>query len=221
MIKRGAKMGTYILGKKMAVGFLDNAREIIALATLFFIGLIVGTVVSVRLSEIQSGSVSEYMDCFFSAYTLQGADKGNVFKVSVLSNIKCLLMMCLPLFSAWLLPFLLAQIALKGFKIGFSVGFLTNVYGAFGVAVGFFSLFWHILFTLPILVLCGAKIMSFSLGLGGSIKGFSRFKSVNSRVYINLVGILLTAVLIIVLGGLFDGYAVTAITLSLCGILFI
>ncbi len=211
-------MGTNTVSKKLTAVFSENAREIVVLAALFFAGLAVGTAVSLKMSEAQSEAVAEYMECFFSAYTLQGADRGGVCMASVLNNIRCLLIMCIPLLSAWLIPFLAAQIALKGFKIGFSVGFLTAAYGIFGASVGFFSLFWQILFTLPALVLCGAKIMNFSFRLGGRIRGLSRFKNIGSEVYINLIFALISAVFVILAGGIFDGYAATAITLSLCGI---
>ena len=211
-------MGINTLDKKLAEVFSENAREIVVLTVLFFAGLAAGTVVSLRMSGAQHDAVSEYMDCFFSAYTLRGADRGNVCMASVANNIRCLLIMCIPLLSAWLTPFLAAQIALKGFKIGFSVAFLTGMYGFFGAAVGFFSLFWQILFTLPALVLCGAKIMNFSFRLGGGIIGFSRFKNIGNKVYINLIFALITAVFVILAGGIFDGYAAAAMTLSLCGI---
>lgn len=211
-------MNMSALSKRAVAGFSENNREITALAAVFFIGLTAGAIASVNLSGSQNSDISGYIDSFFSAYAFQGADKWSVCLNSIAHNVKPLLIMCISLVSVWLMPLLMAQFALRGFKMGFSISFLAHTYGLSGVIIGLPSFFWHILFTLPALIFCGAYMMKFSLKLKGGGRGFLRFKHVSGKVYIKLIAALIAAVVVIALGGLFDGYAATLITLSLCGI---
>ncbi len=135
---------------------------------IFVIGIVIGAMAVKTLPDEQKAELVGYLRIFFQGLTdpqNAGGDTQSLLAGVLLSNIKVIVIMWLLGFTIVGIPFVLFMVCLRGFVIGFTVGFLVNEYIMKGLLFALVSVLPHNFFAVPALLATGVSATSFSLML--------------------------------------------------------
>ncbi len=135
---------------------------------IFVIGIVIGAMAVKTLPDEQKAELVGYLRIFFQGLTdpqNAGGDTQALLAGVLLSNIKVIVIMWLLGFTIVGIPFVLFMVCLRGFVIGFTVGFLVNEYIMKGLLFALVSVLPHNFFAVPALLATGVSATSFSLML--------------------------------------------------------
>ncbi|CAM3963631.1 stage II sporulation protein M [Lederbergia lenta] len=133
---------------------------------LFLMGIIFGAVLVNSLSAPQKEDLFYYLNQYFTKVSAgETASSEELFKLSLLHNIKFTGLMWVLGISIIGFPLIFILIFIKGIVVGFSVGFLVNQMGWNGLLLSFVSLFPQNLFIIPVIIFIGACSVGFSMML--------------------------------------------------------
>ncbi len=141
----------------------ENMGTYILIIVLFTGGVLAGAFALRGLEMEKLLLLNRYFGCFVEHVKGTGAiDQGALFRQALLLN-------CYYLLLTWFLgiflcgfPFIAALVGLRGFSLGFTVGFLVQRSSLRGVLFAAASLLPHNLILIPALVACGVTAFSFS-----------------------------------------------------------
>ncbi len=190
----------------------NRVKFFIAFISLF-LGTVIGSLSALTLADESFEGLFAYLDNFVSAYTLQPTNRSIVFWNSLYNNIKILLFMWLSGLWAWLIPFGVAQLGIKGYKLSFTLTLLIQIYGMKGVVFAFTTLLPQFLFMLPILVFYVVFNINFSLELR---RYRGRCASPEKDMYIKNLLTLFVVLVVMVLCSLFDGFVIPTVLRPIC-----
>lgn len=132
---------------------------------LFVFGVAFGALAVNALSARQKVELLDYLQVFLRGLgeKLSDIKSGVVLRQSVASNLKTVGLL-------WLLgatvigaPLTVVVVFIRGFVIGFSVGFLFSEMGAKGLALSLLAIFPQNLVAVPVLVAAGVSSLAFSV----------------------------------------------------------
>lgn len=142
--------------------FRENLGIYIFITALFSIGVLAGALVLRGLGEEQLLQLNRYFDLFVDGFGESAADQGVLFRQALSLNYKFV-------FLAWFLglflygfPFIAGLIGLRGFSLGFTVGFLVQRNALRGVLFASGAVLPHNLLMIPTLIIGGMTAFSFS-----------------------------------------------------------
>ncbi len=181
-------------------------------------GTVIGSLSAASLSDEKFTALGSYINNFTSAYGIQSVSHGEVFRFSLYNNIKLLLFMWVSGLNAWLIPFGMFQLGLKGYKTAYTTFFLIQLYRGNGILFSLVVIIPQILIMLPTLVCYfvlnfNSAVCFRRLRLKG--QGFFSQKELCLR---NLVCIVAVAVIFVVCS-LIDAYVVPAVLRPVCSLL--
>jgi len=189
---------------------LDHFRRYLALY--FFVlavltaGVITGTLAVNVLTETQRDELAQYALTFFQS--LEGGETvlpfHDIFRGSIATNLKALLFIVLLGVTVVGMPLVVVILFVRGFIIGFSVGFLIYLEGLAGVLFALLAVVPQHFLILPGFAVAGVASLSYSLALLGRPGG--RRKR-HQEVIIYLAKGLLCMVLLAA-GSFVEGYVV-------------
>jgi len=135
---------------------------------IFVIGIVIGAMAVKTLPDEQKTELVGYLRVFFQglAGSEQAMPDTQSLLVSVmLNNLKVIVVMWLLGFTIVGIPFVLFLVCLRGFVIGFTVGFLVNEYIMKGLLFALVSVLPHNFFAVPAILATGVAATTFSLML--------------------------------------------------------
>ncbi|HHT45970.1 MAG TPA: stage II sporulation protein M [Firmicutes bacterium] len=197
--------------KRFQRDLLEYIREnlgIYTVVTIFFLtGLLVGPILLGFLQDSQLTELGTAVSLFFeglkndSDIVLQPLE---LLKMSYRKNILLLIMLWL-LGLLWMgSPFILLLLILKGFAIGFTVGFMVSHYSLKGVIFCLAALLPHNILLVPVYLAAGATAMTFSII---KIKDRLAKKRMDKSRYFQQYCTMMFALLVLILiGGLIEAY---------------
>lgn len=132
----------------------NNMKIYIFAATLFLLGILIGTLVYLKLSDVQE--LSEYTQNILNRIADnegQPISINQVFKEVLIQNFKLILIFWLVGASIIGSPILAFYVAYRGFILGFTISTIIGIYGILkGNLIVFSTLFLHNLISIPIII---------------------------------------------------------------------
>mgnify|MGYP001182240981 CR=1 FL=1 len=136
----------------------------IFVAVLFLVGVVFGALIVSALTMDQQQELGDYLGNFFATVDQQGlpAAPDSFWSIAAL-NLKWIGLIWILGLSVIGLPGILILDFLKGVLIGFTVGCLVSQYSWHGLLFALVSVAPHNLILIPVLLVCSAAAIAFSL----------------------------------------------------------
>lgn len=163
--------GEQIMRKRLATNFItrhiqEHSSIYSFIIVLFVMGVIFGAVIVNSLSTIQKEDLFYYLNQFFSQVADGEVDPPEqLLKLSFFHNVKFIGLIWVLGISIIGLPLILILLFLKGVVVGFSVGFLVNQMGWYGLLMSFVTLLPQNLLMIPVYIFMATMSISFSIKL--------------------------------------------------------
>ncbi|MEG2381323.1 MAG: stage II sporulation protein M [Oscillospiraceae bacterium] len=194
----------------------NNRNQYILTCISLIMGLVVGVVSALILRDGNAETLNSYINNFFSAYSLQGVSRTEVFKLSLIGNLKTAAVLWTCGLTPYLIPLSLIHVGANGVGIGFSVSFILKEFMLKGVLFSLVSLLPHNLIALPSIIVYTVFNINFAIE-------FKKHKLDNTlqKVKRNLIIKNLTALGIFIgmltISSLIEGYIIPTFIRPLCG----
>lgn len=167
----------------LAVHLKENLLLYILVTLVLALGIAVGSIAAKNLNVEQKENLINFLNMFFNTSDISRIDKTVLFKTSLINNLKTALLIYVLGVTIIGIPIILLILLIRGFILGFTVGFLINEMAFKGLVFSVFSLLPQNLFILPVILSMGVSAISFCLIL---IK--RRMNSQNINVFQQFVG---------------------------------
>jgi stage II sporulation protein M len=133
---------------------------------LFIMGMVFGAVIVNSMNFVQKQDLFFYLKQFFMQnIDMDGTPRTILWKDSMLYHVKYLLLLFLLGISIIGMPIITVLLFIKGLVIGFSVGFLVNQMGWYGLLISSVSIAPQNLIIIPAYLIAGSLALIFSLTL--------------------------------------------------------
>lgn len=170
----------------------------------FLIGSSLGAYTVKTLGIYELRELVEYLDNFLQGMTAWQINSIVVTQDAVINNLKFVLLIWFLGLTVIGIPIILGIIVIKGFILGFTVGFLFIEKSYFGLLISIFGILPQNLFYVLGLIIGGVSALIFSLNL---IKGTLGKKSFSvSQAFISYILLLFFLIGLIIIGGLIEGF---------------
>lgn len=172
----------------------------------FTIGISTGAFTVNALSFSQIEELSEYIQEFFYVINMQTVNHMDLLKFSILNNIKIIVVLWILGMTIIGIPFIVIVIGIKGFVIGFTVGFLIKCLSFKGVLFAILGILPQNLILVPCYIFLGITCMNFSLSM---IRSTSRtkYKKEDFKVqFLSYCVLLAFVALIMMIGSVVEAY---------------
>ncbi len=172
----------------------------------FVIGICTGAFTVNALNENQYVELSTYVEDFF--YILSGQEIGHseLFKISVMNHIKTVAVLWVLGITVIGIPVILIIIGIKGFVIGFTVGFFIKALSFKGLLFSILGVFPQSLIVIPSYIFFSVACMSFSLSMIKTCMK-TKYRQVNIKNQLSSYSILAFIIfLILILGSIIEAY---------------
>ncbi|WP_432664806.1 stage II sporulation protein M [Wukongibacter baidiensis] len=151
--------------------FQGNLMIYFFVVLFFMIGISSGAFMSKALTETENKDLVVYMQNFFRMVDTEAINNFSILKQSLLNNFQTGIIIWILGVTVIGIPLILLLIALRGFIIGFTVGFFVKQMGLKGIAFSLVSVLPQNILIVPGTIFVGALGIGFSLML---IKSRSR-----------------------------------------------
>ncbi|MCA0970271.1 stage II sporulation protein M [Halobacillus litoralis] len=133
---------------------------------LFIMGMIFGAVIVNSMNFVQKQDLFFYLKQFFEQSIItEGSSKATLWKDSVFYHAKYMLLLFLLGISVIGMPIITVLLFIKGLVVGFSVGFLVNQMGWYGLFISSASIAPQNIIIIPVYLTAGSLALIFSLTL--------------------------------------------------------
>lgn len=176
------------------------------------IGISAGAITIKVLDEDQKRQLISFLDSFFKILNESEVSGLSILKVSIMNNLQTVLIV-------WLLgvliigiPIIMVVLILRGFIIGFTVGFLIDGLGIKGFLFALFAILPQNIFIIPCIVIVSVIAIKFAFTI---VK--CKFKKIRYNYFKRLLtysSTILIISLLIIIGSLIEAY-ITPIFLKL------
>ncbi|AFS78413.1 stage II sporolation protein M [Gottschalkia acidurici 9a] len=184
----------------------DNVLLYFALIIVFMIGISSGAITINMLKGTQKEELIKFLDSFFKVINENDVDNILLVKQSFKNNLQTLIMIWFLGITVIGIPLVAGVVLLRGFVVGFTVGFLVKELGLKGFLFSILSILPQNIFLIPWIIASSVVSIGFSIKI---IK--SRTNKSNKFVFLNeltrysiVIGILF---LISIIGILIESYA--------------
>jgi stage II sporulation protein M len=199
-----------VLFKKVIVKHVKSYLFIYFLVLVFLVaGIATGAFTVDALTLKQKEELVSYFQGFFSVLEKEPVQSGAVFRQSVVNNLQILLMIWFLGVTIIGIPLVLLLVGLKGFILGFSVGFLAEEMGLKGLLFSMVGILPQNLLIIPCTVAAGATSVAFSVSLLKRKK--SRHKKSIASEFIAYSFGMAAIILVMLAGALVEGYVSPAL----------
>lgn len=151
------------LHDRISAHISSNIGVYFLVLTIFAIGIAAGTFTVRALDDTQKQSLIKYLQGFFQILLSRDIDSMAVLKQSVSNNLQTVLIIWILGITVIGIPVTLLIIGVRGFIIGFTVGFLIDGLGWKGLLFTGLAILPHNLIVIPSLVGISVLSVSFSL----------------------------------------------------------
>lgn len=143
----------------------NNILKYLLLLLILSLGILAGAMAVSLLPEAEKNNLSESLNIFFDGVSLRSVSSLDMFVSVWWLHLKTLLLVWLLGFTIIGVPFIVFILFMRGFVIGFTVGFLVQNFFLRGLAVALTAVLPHNLIVLPIYLTVCCAAVSFSLYL--------------------------------------------------------
>ena len=169
----------------------------------FSVGILFGSLGANTLQADQTQELHQYLQSFLSQAAQLDIDKGQAAKGALYDNIIVVVVMYFLGLTIICLPLVLAYIFIRGFILGFSIGFLTMDKELHGFLVILVAMLPHNVFFIPAMIIGGTASLSFSILL---IKRFFNSRTIIWPAFLSYTLIMLGVLAAFVLAALTEAY---------------
>ncbi|KGX92238.1 stage II sporulation protein M [Pontibacillus halophilus JSM 076056 = DSM 19796] len=157
-------------GSKVHLHVKEYASIYMFVSLLFLIGIVFGAVIVNSMNFIQKQDLFFYLDRFFGQVLVDPVtSSGSLLKSSLLYHLQYLLVLFVLGMSIIGMPIIWVLIFMKGVVVGFSVGFLVNQMGWYGLLTAAASIAPQNMIIIPVYIIAGSVSMVFSFALIGKL----------------------------------------------------
>lgn len=143
--------------------FRENMGTYIFIIALFTGGVLAGALALRGLGAEQQLLLNRYFGCYLNSFNDSNAiDQGAVFRQALILNFRYLFMFWLMGIFLFGFPIIAGLIGLRGFSLGFTVGFLVQRASLRGVLFAIGSILPHNLIMIPVIIIGSVTGFSFS-----------------------------------------------------------
>ncbi len=128
----------------------------------FLIGISAGAFTVKSLSEVHIQELIRYIDGFFNILTDRNIDEFSILKQSLSNNLQISAMIWILGVTIIGIPLIILLITIRGFIIGFTVGFLSHQLGFKGALFSFLAILPQNIFIIPSILVIGVLGIGFS-----------------------------------------------------------
>ncbi len=170
-------------------------------------GFLIGIITAVILNESRTDALNNFLNNFFSAYSLQSVSKAEVFKLSLAENIRTVLVIFIGEFSIFLMPISLLHLGGRSFRLGFLIAFIIRYNFLKGAFLTFIAILPHNIIFMTALVAYCAFTMSVAYEISKVRKDGNEYKN-RKKLYIKSLKPLFIVFLFVLCTSLFEGFIV-------------
>jgi stage II sporulation protein M len=152
-------------GEVLGSYFQRRYRTVLLIFVLFLLGIVLGALGARTLGQKQVDDVAGYLETFFQGFSSKGINRGEVFRGSVATNIKALLLVLVAGITAYGIGAIALVVFFRGFVVGFTVGFLVREMALRGLFFAIVAVLPQNLFIIPALLLAAIVCWSFGLSM--------------------------------------------------------
>ncbi|MDR1701750.1 MAG: stage II sporulation protein M [Sporomusaceae bacterium] len=155
-----------LLRRRLAEYLRANIAAYFFITLIFVIGVVVGALAVKMLPPEAKSELLLYLKIFFKGISEQGEVRNEtapMLLTAVLTNAKIIAVMWFLGFTIIGAPFVLLMVWMRGFVIGFTVGFLVNEYIMKGLLFAVAAVLPHNLFAVPAILATAVAAVTFSL----------------------------------------------------------
>ncbi|MDP4181593.1 MAG: stage II sporulation protein M [Bacillota bacterium] len=154
----------------------SNSSIYFFLLLAFIIGVTVGAFTVNGLTAMQREELKNYIQGFLELFDKQDVNSAELFKLSLVENIKQIAIIWLLGVCIIGIPFIFVFVGIRGFLSGFSSGLIIYVLGAKGIIFILSSLLLKEIIILPCIIILGVNGIKFSMSIikSKSIKRISK-----------------------------------------------
>jgi len=169
------------------------------------IGISAGAITIRVLNINQKQELISFLDSFFKILNQDYIDSGILLKHSILNNLQTLITMWLLGIIVIGIPIIMGVVILRGFVIGFTVGFLVSELGFKGFLFAILAILPQNLFIIPGIIIISVVSINFSIMiLRNKLSKNNRYRF--SKELINYTVTILILSSIIIIGSLVEAY---------------
>lgn len=140
----------------------NNIPSYVILILVFAAGVTAGVLTVNALSEVQSEELINYFQGFIQLLKTQNIENTVIFYQSLVNNLKIVLAIWFLGATVIGIPLIFLIIGIKGFILGFSIGFIINCTDAGGMLLSSVSILPREIFVLPCLFALAVSGINFS-----------------------------------------------------------
>ncbi|WZL74915.1 stage II sporulation protein M [Clostridiaceae bacterium 35-E11] len=193
--------------REIALKHIQGNLIIYFLVCMFFIiGISAGAFTIKALGNIQKQELINYLKNFFQILGDKPIDEFSVLKQSLTNNLQTGAFIWLLGITVIGVPLILLLIAIRGFVIGFTVGFLTEQLGFKGILFSLLSIFPQNLFIIPSILVIAVIGISFSTMMIRNKLNKSHYNNSTFRQFIMYSTIVFSIFSVIILGCIMEAY---------------
>ncbi|MTI68309.1 MAG: stage II sporulation protein M [Firmicutes bacterium] len=169
------------------------------------VGISAGAITTKVLNTSQKKEIINFMDSFFKILNEESINSGILFKHSIINNIKTVGLLWFLGIIIVGIPLVFIVVVLRGFIIGFTVGFLYVELGFKGFLFAILAILPQNLFLIPGIVIISVMSLSFSIRIiKNKFKRSLKFNYLSEIIRFSLSVILLF--ILMLLGSLVEAY---------------
>ncbi|WP_416197933.1 MAG: Stage II sporulation protein M [Sporanaerobacter sp.] len=175
------------------------------MSVLLIIGIVVGAITIKMLSIDQKNKILGFFNSFFVLMNDNEIDNLILLKESIKNNFRTVLIIWLTGAIIIGIPIIPVIVVLRGFALGFTVGFLVNEFGAKGFLFSVLAIMPQNLFIIPGIVSISSIGINFSLN---NVKG-KKIKNNYNNLFSNFINysiLILLFSIVIFIGSLVEAY---------------
>ncbi len=131
----------------------------------FMIGISSGAFITKALSDVENKELIDYIENFFKILNTKEINNYLILKQALISNLKMALLIWILGVTIIGIPIILLLVLIRGFIIGFTVGFFIKQMKLKGLVFSIFSMLPQNILIVPGIILIGVTSISFSIML--------------------------------------------------------
>lgn len=183
----------------------ENFVAYFTMLVFLIIGIVVGAITIKMLNIDQKNKILSFFNSFFVLMNGNEIDNLMLFKESIKNNFRTVLIIWLTGAIIIGIPIIPVIVVLRGFALGFTVGFLVNEFGAKGFLFSVLAIMPQNLFIIPGIISISSIGINFSLS---NVKG-NKIKSNYNNLFSNFINystLIFLFSLVIFIGSLVEAY---------------
>ena len=195
-----------------------NRLQYLLVFLCLLLGTVIGSLSAIFLSYEESMGLNSYLYKCISAFTIQNINKFEVFAFSIYNNIKVLLFMWISALWIGLIPLGSLQVAVKGYKLGFTSAFIIAAMKWKGALLALILIIPHVIITFPALTTYAVFNINFAIRFrklrqNGHTLFMHKDLCIQNLVFVIVMLVLLSCC------SLIDAFVTPAIFKSICSLI--